>query len=282
MITLPAHAKVNLTLDVLGTLPGGYHEIKSVMQALELHDVLEISKGDEGIKVSSDSEAIPLGPDNLVYKAAVLLIQQAGLEKPVHIKILKRIPVAAGLGGGSSDAAAVLSGLNRFWDLGFTPEQLMKLGARIGADVPFFIKEQTALATGKGENLLALPPPPPMGVVLVKPHFGVSTALVYNLFDDLSYVPGPFTDSMVEAIKRKDITKIASKLGNALEPVTAGLHPEIREIKNELKRAGTMGVEMTGSGPTVFGLAADLKEAREIAGRLKRENRTVIATRFKV
>lgn len=280
MITEPAHAKINLTLDVLGTLPGGYHEVKSVMQALELHDVLQISRGDAGITISGNGKSIPLGPDNLVYRAAALLLEHTGLKRAVHIHIIKRIPVAAGLGGGSADAAAALVGLNRFWELGLPSGELMELGAKIGADVPFFITGKTALATGKGEKLFPLPAPPPMGVVLVKPGFGVSTARVYKLFDRLSHVSGPYTDHMIAALKRGEAGEIASCLGNALEPVTAELHPQIREIKEELKQAGALGVEMSGSGPTVFGLVKDPEEALDLARRLKGGDREVIATRF--
>lgn len=278
MITIPAHAKINLTLDVLGKLPDGYHKIRTVMQSLELHDTLEIYEGSQGITLSSDSKVIPLGPDNLVYKAARLLQEHSGLERAVHIHIKKRIPVAAGLGGGSANAAAALLGLNRFWELGLSPEELMELGGKIGADVPFCIMGKTALAEGKGEKLTSLPSPPPMGVVLVKPGFGVSTAQVYKLFDRLSSVPGPYTDSMIKALKRGKIEDIVSCLGNALEPVTAGMYSKIRKIKSLLKKAGAMGVEMSGSGPTVFGLTISIDAAREVAHRLEVKDMDIIVT----
>lgn len=288
LIILPAHAKINLTLDILGTLPGGYHELRSVMQALELHDTLEITPAHRGgIEISCDSAAVPLGPENLVYQAAELLMQETGCSKSVRINIQKRIPLAAGLGGGSADAAAALAGLNQLWSLGLPPAVLVKLGARIGADIPFFIHGKTALVTGMGEKVFPLPPPPPVGVVLVKPDFGVSTALVYRLFDDFSPAPAPGrSDRMIKAIEKADINDISfdlgNNLGNDLEPVVASLHPEIRDIKGELKKAGATGAEMSGSGPTVFALTENIEKAVDLARAISKNNRVVIATRFKV
>jgi len=262
----------------LGTLPDGYHEVATVMQALDFHDTLEIRGGTYGLTLSSNSKAIPLGRDNLVFKAFEHLIEYAGPGKGVHIHISKNIPMAAGLGGGSSDAAAALIGLNRFWELGFTTEALMNIGSRIGADVPFFIMGKTALGTGKGDKLIPLSSPPKMGVVLVKPHFGVSTAQVYKMFDSLSYVPQPRTDHMIKAIKNKNIKNIAAGLGNALEPVTASLHPEIREIKHVLTKAGALGAQMSGSGPTVFALTESKKKAEELSLHIDNEGITVLVT----
>jgi len=280
LLKITARAKINLTLDVLGTLPDGYHEVRTVMQLLDLCDILEISSGISGITLSSDSKKIPIGPENLVYRAAQLLLARTGLEKRAHINIIKRIPVAAGLGGGSSNAAAALWGLNRFWELGFTPEELMEMGAEIGADVPFFMTAGTALGSGRGDKLTPLPSPPPMGVLLVKPHFGVSTAQVYKLFDKLPGETKLRTDSMIQALEKRDANAIAAHLGNDLEPVTASLHPEIREIKRELVDAGALGAEMSGSGPTVFGLMANKEKARLLAANIKSNFGDILVSQF--
>ncbi len=279
MIRITARAKINLTLDVLGTLPDGYHEVATVMQALDFHDTLEIRGGTYGLTLSSNSKAIPLGDDNLVFKAFEHLIKYAGPGRGVHIHIHKNIPMAAGLGGGSSNAAAALVGLNRFLELGLTTDVLMEIGSHIGADVPFFIMGKTALGTGKGDKLIPLSSPPTMGVVLVKPHFGVSTAQVYKMFDSLSYVPEPRTGLMIEAINNKSIKNIAANLGNALEPVTASLHPQIHQIKRVLTQAGALGVQMSGSGPTVFALTESKNKAEELARHLNKDNMTVLVTK---
>lgn len=280
MLKITARAKVNLTLDVLGNLPDGYHEVRTVMQLLDLCDILEISSGRSGITLSSDSKGIPIGPENLVYRAAQLLLARTGLEKKAHINIIKRIPVAAGLGGGSSNAAAALWGLNHFWELGFTPEELMEMGAEIGADVPFFLTAGTALGTGRGDKLTPLPSPPPMGVLLVKPYFGVSTAQVYKMFDTLSGVTGYSTDSMLQALEKRDVNAIAAHLGNDLEPVTASLYPEIRAIKKDLLDAGALGAEMSGSGPTVFALAENKEKARQLAANIKSNCGDILVSQF--
>lgn len=279
MLSVVARAKINLTLDVIRRLPDGYHEIKSVMVPLALHDTVIISSGTNGITLSADSDAVPAGLENLACKAASLLQEYTGIRKPVHIHLKKNIPVAAGLAGGSTDAAAVLTGLNRFWQLGLSTAELFELGSRIGADVPFCLLGKTALASGKGERLLPLPPPPPLGVVLVKPRLGVSTATVYRLFDRLSLPRhGTCTEAMVDALHRGQVSEIACCLGNDLEPVTAGMHTEIRKIKARFLEIGALGAEMSGSGPTVFGITASEKQAREVARLLPAGDMDILVT----
>jgi 4-diphosphocytidyl-2-C-methyl-D-erythritol kinase len=269
LLILPAWAKINLSLDILGLLPGGYHRLETVMQSLTLHDRLEFITVADGIIVSCDSPEVPAGPGNLVYRAAELMQQASGTRSGVHIHLQKEIPVAAGLGGGSADAAAALLGLNRLWGLNWPLAKLIELGAQLGSDVPFCLAGGTMLARGRGEQLAALPALPPMGVVLVKPPLAVSTAKVYRGYDRCPAVRERYTPSLVQAVNRGDFFGICATLGNALEVVTTGMHPVISELKESLRAAGAAGVLMSGSGPTVFGLGQDLGAARRIAGSLR-------------
>ncbi|MCF8010124.1 MAG: 4-(cytidine 5'-diphospho)-2-C-methyl-D-erythritol kinase [Clostridiales bacterium] len=283
MLTINAHAKINLTLDVTGILPDGYHELNTIMQSLELHDTLIISSSvaneiDNGISLSTDSSEISTGRENLVYKAARCLQEYASVSRPVHIHINKRIPVSAGLGGGSADAAAALIALNKFWETNIEWTDLLKLASNIGADVPFCMQGSTALAKGKGEQLEPLNPCPEFGVVLVKPDFGVSTAMVYNYYDKYSNLNTYYTGNVIEALICQDPNQVSSSIGNVLEIVTADMYREIKDIKQELKEAGALNSEMTGSGPTVFGLTGNIQEARGLTTRLRKGNRQVIVT----
>lgn len=278
-MNVKARAKINLFLDVLGTRPDGYHEILTVMQSLELHDVLEVEMlpGSEILVDTSDPE-VPRGSGNIVFKAAELLAKEYGLSRGAKIFINKKIPSAAGLAGGSSDAAAALMCLNALWGLNAGEVSLSRLGERIGADVPFCLAGKTALARGKGERLFALPSFSGVGVVLVKPPFGVSTAEVYSLYDTLPPIAGPGPEALLEALEGRDAPSVARLMYNALERVTASLHPEINIIKNSLMDAGAMGALMSGSGPTVFGLCAGPAEAAVLASRLRLPGCVVIAT----
>lgn len=268
-LILSARAKINLSLDILGLLPGGYHRLETVMQSLTLHDRLEFTAAEDGIMVSCDSPEVPAGAGNLVYRAAVLMQQAGGTGLGVRINLHKEIPVAAGLAGGSADAAAALLGLNRLWDLNLPLSKLMELGARLGSDVPFCLEGGTVLARGRGEQLATLPALPSMGVVLVKPPLAVSTADVYRGYDRSPSVGERYTPALVQAINRGDFPGICFAMGNALEGITNCMHPIISVLKESLRAAGATGVLMSGSGPTVFGLAQDSGTARRIAGRLR-------------
>jgi 4-diphosphocytidyl-2-C-methyl-D-erythritol kinase len=279
-ITTVARAKINLVLDVLGKRPDGYHEVKTVMQSVALHDRLEFSPGTEGIKLSVIGSDLPLDETNLVYRAAELIRSQAGIRRGVNVLIKKNIPVAAGLGGGSADAAATLVALNKMWRTGYSLSELMRLGEQLGSDVPFCLLGGTALARGKGEQLTPLSPCPECGLVLVKPPVNVSTALVYRAFKPELIEKKPDCRAVVENIKNGNITGIANNLANALEPVTVQMHPQIAVIKAKLMAAGALGALMSGSGPTVFGLAPDPESARKVAARYAHTSELVLVTGF--
>lgn len=270
VMTIKARAKINLTLDVLGKRPDGYHEVEMVMQSIGLYDCLEFTPVSEGITILVEGGDLPAGEDNLVHRAASCIRTHGGIRNGIEIRLKKSIPVAAGLGGGSADAAATLAGLNTIWGLGLTLRELMLLGEQLGSDVPFCLMEGTALARGRGEKLMRLPPCPFLGLVLVKPSFGVSTAAVYQACSPGKLKNKPGSGDMVEAIKKRDPGVIAERLYNALEPVTFAMHPEVLVIKEKLLEAGALGALMSGSGPTVFGLTGDLREARGVAGRYQK------------
>lgn len=273
-----ARAKINLSLDVLGTRPDGFHEILTVMQALELHDVVEVEPLEEEIRVECSHPEVPQGAGNIVFRAADLVRREHNINGGAGIFIYKNIPVAAGLAGGSANAAAALRALNRLWELNADEGELFRLGEMLGSDVPFCLLGKAALAGGRGEVLTPLPPFSGFGVVLVKPSFGVSTARVYSLYDALPAGPRPDTGAVVKAVESGDFKAVAGLMGNVLERVTASMHPEILEIKEALVAAGAAGALMSGSGPTVFGLCADPGEARFIASRLKLPGCRIIST----
>jgi len=253
-LLVKAPAKINLSLDVLHKRPDGYHEVKMVMTTIDLADRIElVPLASDAIKIVSHNRFVPDDHRNLAYQAAKLLKETFGIRKGVAISITKTIPVAAGLAGGSSDAAATLRGLNKLWQLGLTLDELAELGAKIGSDVSFCVYGGTALATGRGEKIELIPAPPPCWVILAKPTIGVSTADVYRNLN-LQRIIHPDVDGMVQAIKDRDYERICSLVGNALEDVTLRMHPEVAHIKEQMKRFGADAVLMSGSGPTVFGL----------------------------
>ncbi|MCL6585055.1 MAG: 4-(cytidine 5'-diphospho)-2-C-methyl-D-erythritol kinase [Anoxybacillus sp.] len=253
-LLVKAPAKINLSLDVLHKRPDGYHEVKMVMTTIDLADRVELAPlASDTIQIISHNRFVPDDHRNLAYQAAKLLKETFGVRKGVAISITKTIPVAAGLAGGSSDAAATLRGLNKLWQLGLTIDELAELGAKIGSDVSFCVYGGTALATGRGEKIEHLPAPPPCWVILAKPTIGVSTAEVYRNLN-LQRVTHPDVNGMVQAIKERNYERICSLVGNALEDVTLKMHPEVAHIKEQMKRFGADAVLMSGSGPTVFGL----------------------------
>ncbi|WP_027410127.1 4-(cytidine 5'-diphospho)-2-C-methyl-D-erythritol kinase [Anoxybacteroides tepidamans] len=253
-LLVKAPAKINLSLDVLHKRPDGYHEVKMVMTTIDLADRIElIPLSSDTIKIISHNRFVPDDHRNLAYQAAKLLKETFGIREGVAISITKTIPVAAGLAGGSSDAAATLRGLNKLWKLGLTLDQLAELGAKIGSDVSFCVYGGTAIATGRGEKIEHIPAPPPCWVILAKPTIGVSTAEVYRNLN-LNTITHPDVDGMVQAIKSQNYERICSLVGNVLEDVTLRKYPEVANIKEQMKRFGADAVLMSGSGPTVFGL----------------------------
>lgn len=256
-IQLKALAKINLGLDVLRRREDGYHEVKMIMQTIGLHDDLEIRKTKTpGIQVKTNLYYLPTNENNLVYKAAKLLMDEFQIQDGVSIQLKKRIPVAAGMAGGSSDGAAVLWGINQMYGLGLSMQALMERGVRLGADVPYCIQRGTALAEGIGEKLSVLPPMPKCTILIAKPGISVSTKFVYeNLHaNDLKPEQHPDVDSMIEAMRQKDLGLLCSRMGNVLESVTIPAYPVINEIKRTMMDNGAIGSMMSGSGPTVFGI----------------------------
>ncbi|QNO14882.1 4-(cytidine 5'-diphospho)-2-C-methyl-D-erythritol kinase [Alkalicella caledoniensis] len=261
---LKARAKINLTLDVLHKRSDNYHEIEMIMQLVDLYDSLEIREG-EGIEIVCSHPFVPTDEGNLVYKAAKSLQKYTGTKKGAKITIEKRIPVAAGLGGGSSDCATTLMGLNKFWKLNLSLEELAKLGKELGADVPFFIKGGTQLAKGIGEDLTLLPSLPPVWVVLAKPNLGVSTKEVYLGLEIDKITKRPNTQAMISAITEGNIKEVSNNLCNVLETVTLRRYSTVKILKDRITQLGACGTLMSGSGPTVFGLCSTYERALKIA-----------------
>lgn len=256
-----APAKINLLLDVLHKRNDGYHEVEMIMTMVDLADRLEMQElPRDTIVISSQAGYIPLDEKNLAFQAAQLIKERYAVKQGVYIHLDKKIPVAAGLAGGSSDAAATLRGLNRLWQLGITTEELMRLGAELGSDVPFCVSGGTAIARGRGERLEAIGSPPQCWVVLAKPPINVSTVEVYSRLRADRIARHPSVSEMVAAIREQSFERICAGLGNVLEEVTLALYPEVNHLKMCMQKLGADGVLMSGSGPTVFGLA--LKEAK--------------------
>lgn len=257
-ISLKALAKINLGLDVVRRREDGYHEVRMIMQTIHLYDRLDIKRTKEsGIQIQTNLSFLPVNENNLIYKAAKLLMDEFSITDGVSVKLDKRIPVAAGMAGGSTDAAAMLFGMNRLFSLGLTKRQLMERGVQIGADVPYCIMRGTALAEGIGEELSPLAPMVKCPVLIAKPSISVSTKFVYqNLkLDDTTVHPD--IDLLIADIRAKNLYDIAAHMGNVLETVTIPNYPVIDEIKKHMLSHGAVGAMMSGSGPTVFGLFDD-------------------------
>ena len=274
-ISLKAYAKINLGLDVLGTLDNGYHEVRMIMQSIDLFDKVNIVKNRTGnISIRTNLNFLPVGPDNLAYKAARLIREEFGITEGVDIDLFKFIPVAAGMAGGSTDGAAVLKGMNRLFELGLTEEELMSRGARLGADVPYCIMGGTALAEGVGDELTPLKPCPRCYVVIGKPGISMSTKYVYeHLVLDENTVH-PDIDGIIQSINGDDIYGVADRLSNVLETVTEKAYPVIGTIKSEMIKQGALNSIMSGSGPTVFGLFDDYNKAVKCKEALKNSRLT--------
>lgn len=268
---MKAYAKINLGLDVLGRLENGYHEVKMVMQTVGIYDELSFEKAESGIVVTTDSGELPTDENNLIYKAAKLMMETYGIREGVRIHLQKNIPIAAGMAGGSTDAAATMKGINRLFDLDCSLQELMELGVKIGADVPYCILGGTALAEGIGEKLTALPPAPECFLLVAKPDINVSTKYVYEHLDAEGVSEHPDIDGMVRAIEEGSLDGVIKRLGNVLENVTIKAHPIIEEIKDRMKELGAVGSLMSGSGPTVFAMYTDKEKAENAAKRIREE-----------
>lgn len=257
-ITLKALAKINLGLDVVRRREDGYHEVRMVMQTIHLYDQLLIEKTNKpDIQIETSLPFLPTNENNLIYKAGKLLMDEFDIKKGVSVKLTKRIPVAAGMAGGSTDAAAMLYGMNELFGLGLSREQMMERGVQIGADVPYCLMRGTALAEGIGEKLTSLPPMVKCPVLIAKPKISVPTKFVYQnlkLDDTLRH---PDIDQMIADIKKQDLAAIAADMGNVLETVTIPEYPVIARIKERMMESGAVNSMMSGSGPTVFGLFTD-------------------------
>lgn len=269
---LRALGKINLGLDVLGRRENGYHDVRMVMQTVYLYDLITLKKKEEpGIELTTNLSFLPVNENNLAYRAAKLLMDEFGLSGGLLIRLEKHIPVAAGMAGGSSNAAAVLYGMNRLFSLGLTEKELMERGVTLGADVPYCILRGTVLAEGIGEILTPLPPMPRCQILLAKPPVNVSTRMVYEKLDACQIVNHPDIDGLIRGLQDQDLGKVASSMGNVLEEVTIGEYPVIDEIKRIMRESGALNAMMSGSGPTVFGIYADRAKARAAAARIREQ-----------
>lgn len=262
-LKLKALAKINIGLDVLRKREDGYHEVSMIMQTIHLFDRLQIKKTKEpGIRISSNLYYLPVNENNLIYKASKLLMDEFSIQEGIEVRLEKHIPVAAGMAGGSTDAAAALYGLNKMFDLGLTMEQLKERGVKIGADVPYCLMRGTALAEGIGEKLTALPPMPKCPVLVAKPGVSVSTKFVYENLRLDENTPHPDIHRLIEDIEKKDLRRTAADMGNILETVTVEHYPEIAQLKEIMVNFGALNALMSGSGPTVFGLFENERTAK--------------------
>ena len=270
---LRAFAKINLGLDVQRKRPDGYHDLRMIMQMTGMYDRISLRgiPGGQGIRLRTNLPYIPADQRNLAYRAASLLMEEFGVTDGLSIRLEKFIPVAAGLAGGSSDAAAVLIGVNEIFDLGLSRKELMDRGVKIGADVPYCVLQGTALAEGIGEILTPLPDMPPCSILLAKPPISVSTKEVYGALRADEIKEHPDIDGMILAIREGDLRGIASRAKNVLEDVTAPNHPVIREYESEMEEAGALASIMSGSGPTVFGLFEDSRKAMKCRDEMRRK-----------
>ena len=267
---LRALAKINLGLDVTGKREDGYHEVRMVMQTIQMYDQLEIKESKEpGIRLTTNLPFLPCNDGNLVYKAAKILMDEFDIRQGVDMNLTKFIPVAAGMAGGSSDAAAALVGINRMFQLGLTKRQLMERGVQIGADVPYCVLRGTALAEGIGEKLTVLPPMPDCWILIGKPGISVSTKYVYTTLDLNTDTVHPDIDGMKKALEDGNLYGITERMGIVLQDVTIPAYPEVERIKEQMKALGAVNAMMSGSGPTVFGIFDNEEKAQEACQKLR-------------
>ena len=257
-IRLKARAKINLGLDVLGKREDGYHEVRMVMQTIGIYDRLILTKiPEEEIRITSNLAFLPVNENNLIYKAIKLLKDEYHFPGGVSVDLNKFIPVAAGMAGGSTDAASTMFGVNRLFGLNLSMGKMMELGVRLGADVPYCVMRGTALAEGIGEKFTRITPVPHMWILIAKPQINVSTRLVYEQLDMGGIQKHPDIDGIIRAIEAQDVVRIAQSMGNVLENVTVPLYPVIETIKQDMLSHGAINAMMSGSGPTVFGIFPD-------------------------
>ena len=277
LVTVHGNAKINLTLDILGTRPDGFHEVAMVMQSLALHDTVEMERTDGGISLELLAEDIYGGDtleadeSNLAWRAAALMQAEYGLRGGVRMRLVKRIPIAAGLAGGSTDAAAVLRGMSELYELGLSERDLCRQGEKLGSDIPFCIMGGTMLSTGRGEVLERLPSLPELPVVLAKPRIAVSTAWAYRTYDAVGADRHPDNEAIQKEIVRGDWKAVSSLLCNVLERVTIKKYEIIADYEQLMLEHGAMASMMSGSGPTVFGLAESKERAQAVADVLRKE-----------
>jgi len=283
-VVLEAPAKINLYLEVGSARPDGYHPVRTVLQAVDLCDLLavEVTDGGAGVRLEVEGDAPP-GEDNLCHRAAAAFLAATGLRMGIKIKLTKVIPQAAGLGGGSSDAAAVLRVLNFIAGEALSREELLQTASTLGMDVPFFLVGGTVLGEGRGERVTALPQAPPLPVLLVNPGVGLSTAEVYRRFDILGgeELPAPGPAGLIEALPRGDCGAIGPLLYNSLQCAACELMPEVASLLEAADRAGAARALVSGSGPTVFVLEGEEERAADLEEEMKRHAPLVVRTRFR-
>ena len=269
-LELKALGKINLGLDVLGRRENGYHDVRMVMQTVYLYDRIIMKKSKTpGIRLETNLYYLPVNENNLAYQAAQMLMDEFHIEEGVSIQLDKHIPVAAGMAGGSSNAAAVLFGMNRMFSLGLSQKELMERGVKLGADVPYCIMRGTVLAEGIGEILTPLSPMPKCYVLIAKPAISVSTKMVYEKLDSHEIEDHPDIDGILAGLKAGDLKKVAGSMGNVLERVTVDAYPVIDQIKKMMIKEGALNAMMSGSGPTVFGIFEEKATARNAADAIR-------------
>ena len=284
LLTISANAKINLTLDILGKRDDGYHEVELVLQSIALADTLELTKIDHGIDFHLDTnqvacaDSLPTDASNLAVRAALLMKDKFKLDSGIFIRLIKRIPIEAGLAGGSTDAAAVIRGINRLFNLRLTTEEMCDLGAEIGSDVPFCIVGGTCLATGRGEKLKRLADLPSIPLVLIKPRGSIPTAWAYKTYDSDRSSEHPDTKQICEAINLSDTKAVTELIFNVLERVAIKKYPAINNIKDKLIEAGAMAAMMSGSGPSIFAITKSNDDSKRIAELFKDSGSQVFVT----
>ncbi|GAA0078846.1 4-(cytidine 5'-diphospho)-2-C-methyl-D-erythritol kinase [Clostridium sp. CTA-5] len=276
---IKAYAKINIALDVIGKREDGYHLLKMIMQNIDLYDIVQIEKIASGITLKCNKSYVPTDERNLAYKAAKLFKDVYNIESGVHINLEKNIPVSAGLAGGSTDAAAVLKIMNKLFNINASENELMELGLKLGADVPYCITGGTALCEGIGEKVTKIKPFKDKILILVKPPFGVSTKEVYKAFDLSKVIFHPKTEELILNMGNNNLNFVANNMKNLLENVTLGRHRVISTIKDEIKECGAIGSMMSGSGPTVFGFFDDMLKAQRCYDKMKEKYLDVFITR---
>ena len=277
---IKAYGKINIALEVVGKREDGYHLLRMIMQNIDLYDLIELNeKRSNDITIECNKPYVPKDDRNLAYKAARLFMDTYKINRGIHIDIVKNIPVAAGLAGGSTNAAAVLKALNEMFDVGASEQDSMNLGVKLGADIPYCIKGGTCLCEGIGEKISELKSFKDKILVLVKPPFGVSTKDVYGAIDINKIFKKVLVNELIEAIEKDDLFFVAKNMKNHLENVTLRRHPLIIKIKEDMIKMGSIGSMMSGSGPTVFGFFDDMLKAQSCYERMKKQFNDVFITR---